>query len=117
METHESPVVEVDEADLADERLERRRTAEALGAFFAGLLLVTVVPFGFAALLAVFFNQEVVQRLFPLVAVIFVVPAVLLARKASRRFGGYLLLGMLLTAAVILGVGSAVLWFMVTTNA
>jgi hypothetical protein len=88
-------------------------TFVALAGFFAGLLFVTVVPGGFAGVLRLLFPFETAERLFPIVAVALVVPAVLVAHPRSRRFGLYMVVGMLVTALVVLGVTSLVLYYMV----
>lgn len=88
-------------------------TFTALTGFFSGLLFVTVVPGGFAGLLRLLFHYDTAERLFPLVAVALVIPTALVANPRSRRFGLYMVLGMALTALVVLGVTSLVLYFMV----
>ena len=45
-----------------------------------------------------------------------VVPFALLARRKTRRFGTYMFIGMVITALVVLGVASLVLYFMVRTD-
>lgn len=90
-----------------------RPTVVALSGFFAGMLFVTVVPGGFAGVLRLLFTFETAERLFPIVAVALVVPVALVANPRSRRFGTYFVIGMLVTALVVLGVTSLVLYFMV----
>lgn len=85
----------------------------ALTGFFTGMLFVTVVPGGFAGVLRLLFHYDTAARLFPLVAVALVVPIALVATSRTRRFGLYMVLGMVLTALVLLGVTSLVLYFMV----
>jgi len=85
----------------------------ALAGFFTGLLFVTVVPGGFVGVLRLLFHYDTAERLFPLVAVALVVPTALVANARTRRFGLYMVLGMLLTTLVVLGVTSLVLYFMV----
>lgn len=100
------------------ERSERdHATFTALAGFFSGLLFVTVVPGGFAGLLRLLFHYDTAERLFPLVAVALVIPTALVANPRSRRFGLYMVLGMTLTALVLLGVTSLVLYFMVRYQA
>lgn len=91
-------------------------TFTALAGFFSGMLFVTVVPGGFAGLLRVLFDYETAEDLFPLVLLTLVVPITLLAVPRSRRYGKYFLLGMGLTALVVLGVASLVLYLMVRVN-
>ena len=77
------------------------------------MLFVTVVPGGFAGLLRLLFDFDTAERLFPIVAVALVVPVALVANGRTRRFGTYMLIGMVLTALVVLGVTSLVLYYMV----
>ena len=88
-------------------------TFAALTGFFSGMLFVTVVPGGFAGLLRLLFDYDTAARLFPLVAVTLVVPTALVANRRSRRFGLHFVLGMVITALVVLGVASLVLYLMV----
>lgn len=88
-------------------------TFTALSGFFSGMLFVTAVPGAFAALLRLLLPYERAEELFPLVLLTLIVPLGLLAYKPTRRFAGYLLIGMVLTALVVLGVASLVLYFMV----
>ena len=46
-----------------------------------------------------------------------VLPIVLLAKRKTRRFAIFMVIGMVLTAAVVLGVASLVLYFMVQSDA
>lgn len=88
-------------------------TFTALTGFFTGMLFVTLVPGGFAALLRLLLPYERAEQLFPYVLVTLVVPVGLVAVPRTRRFGLYFLLGLVLTALVVLGVASLVLYFMV----
>jgi len=88
-------------------------TFTALTGFFSGMLFVTVVPGGFIGVLRLLFTFETAERLFPIVAVTLVVPAVLVANARTRRFGVYMAIGMVLTALVVVAVVSLVLYFMV----
>jgi hypothetical protein len=88
-------------------------TFTALSGFFTGMLFVTLIPGGFAALLRLLFEYDTAEELFPFVLLTLVVPITLLAVPRSRRFGIYMLIGMALTALVVLGVASLVLYFMV----
>ena len=91
-------------------------TFTALAGFFSGMLVVTVLPGGFVGVLRLLFEYDTVEDLFPFVLLLLVVPVVLLALPRTRRFGIYLLLGMVLTALVVLGVASLVLYFMVRVD-
>lgn len=91
-------------------------TFAALTGFFSGMLFVTAVPGGFAALLRLLFDYETAEKLFPLVTLALIIPAALLAKRKTRRFAQYMLIGMALTALVVLGVTSLVLYFMVRAD-
>lgn len=86
-----------------------------LTGFFSGLAFMLLVPGLFAALLEALFPLHTVSDLFPFVLVALVVPVVLVAGPRTRRFGLFFVLGMAATAAVVLGVGAAVLWLMTAT--
>jgi hypothetical protein len=92
-------------------------TFAALTGFFSGMLLVTALPGGFAAILRTVLPDETAEKLFPLVLIGLVLPIVLLAKRKTRRFGIFMVIGMVLTAAVVLGVASLVLYFMVWSDA
>lgn len=91
-------------------------TFTALTGFFSGMLFVTVIPGGFASILRLLFDYATAEDLFPLVLVTLVVPIALLGRPRTRRFGIYFVIGMALTALVVLGVASLVAYFMVRAN-
>ena len=91
-------------------------TFTALSGFFAGLLFVTVIPGGFASVLRLLFDYHRAEQLFPFVLVTLVVPITLLSLPRTRRFGIYFVIGMALTALVVVGVASLVAYFMVRTN-
>lgn len=88
-------------------------TFTALAGFFSGMLFVTLVPGGFAGLLRLLFDYDTAEKLFPFVLVTLAVPIALLAVPRSRRLGIYFVIGMVITALVVLGVASLVLYFMV----
>ncbi|MDQ4052626.1 MAG: hypothetical protein M3237_07980 [Actinomycetota bacterium] len=87
-------------------------TFYALTGFFTGLATVIVVPGAFAAILNAMFTYERAEDIFPFVLLIFIVPIGLIAAPRTRRFGRYMLLGMLLTAVVVVGVAALVLWIL-----
>ncbi|HET9419487.1 MAG TPA: hypothetical protein VFO49_00035 [Nocardioides sp.] len=91
-------------------------TFSALTGFFTGLVVVLVVPGGFAAVLRTMFSYDTAEDLFPFVLVMFAVPIVLIAVPRTRRFGRYMLLGMLATAAVVIGVAALVVWILIMTD-
>ncbi len=84
----------------------------ALSGFFTGLLTVIVIPGAFAAILNAIFTYERAEDFFPFVLVVFAVPFALIAATRTRRFGKYMLLGMTLTAVVVIGVAALVLWIL-----
>lgn len=88
-----------------------------LTGFFSGLLFVLIVPGLYAGILGMFLQPHQVRSVFPWLLVGLVVPAYLLARPHSRRFGAYFLLGMVGTAIVVLGVGALAIWVMMKADA
>lgn len=95
----------------------RHPTFVALSGFFTGMLFVTAVPGGFAGVLRLLFDYDTAEELFPLVLLSLVVPITLLTWGRTRRFGAFMVVGMVLTALVVLGVASLVLYFMVRYDA
>jgi amino acid transporter len=85
----------------------------SLAGFFTGLVFVVVVPGAYAALLASMVDTESAEDLFPFVLVAVAVPIALLVHPHTRRFGRYMLLGIVSTALVVGGVAALVLWFLV----
>jgi hypothetical protein len=102
--------VAADDARAPDRWHRDHPTFSALSGFFTGLLTVIVVPGGFAAVLNGVFTFERAEDFFPFVLLILVIPFGLIAAPRTRRFGRYMLLGMVLTAVVVLGVAAVVLW-------
>lgn len=92
-------------------------TFAAITGFFAGMLFVTALPGGFAGVLRLLFPYDRAQELFPLVLIALVLPIVLLAKRKTRRFGVFMVIGMVVTLLVVLGVASLVLYFMVQYDA
>ena len=88
-------------------------TFAALAGFFAGMLFVTALPGAVAGILRLLLPYETAESLFPLIALTLVFPIFLLAKRKTRRFGQYMFIGMVITALVVLGVASLVLYFMV----
>ncbi|WP_208542912.1 hypothetical protein [Nocardioides euryhalodurans] len=88
-------------------------TFAALTGFFAGMVFVTAVPGGFAGVLRLLLPYDRAEELFPLVLVFFLAPLVMLFPRRTRRFAQFMWLGMAVTAVVVLGVASLVLYFMV----
>lgn len=88
-------------------------TFVALAGFFTGMLFVTAVPGGFAGLLRWLLPFEAAERYFPWVAIAVLIPIALVAYRPTRRFGTYMWIGMALTALVVLGITSIVLYAMI----
>ncbi|WP_028658911.1 hypothetical protein [Nocardioides insulae] len=84
-----------------------------LAGFFTGLAVVVVVPSISAAVLSALLGTDDATRLIPFVAVLLALPLALMVVPRSRRFGLYMLLGMVLTAVVAVGVAAATLWILV----
>lgn len=92
-------------------------TFTPLAGFFTGLALMIIVPGLFAAVLHVLLDDQTAEDLYPFVLVIFALPLALVVGHRTRRFGAYLLLGMVVTGVVVAGVTALVLWFMFTHQA
>lgn len=92
-------------------------TFAALSGFFTGLVFVIVVPGAYAALLRALVDQETGEELFALVLVALAVPITLAIVPRTRRFGRYMLLGILSTAVVVLGSAALVLWILYSVEA
>jgi 4-amino-4-deoxy-L-arabinose transferase-like glycosyltransferase len=89
-------------------------TFTSLTGFFTGLAFVIVVPGLFAAVLGWIFPYDTAESLFPLVLVTLAVPIGLVIAPRTRRFGRYMLLGMVATAVVVGGVAALVLWYLIS---
>lgn len=87
-------------------------TFSSLAGFFTGLLFVIVVPGTYAALLSVLVDSDTAEGLFPLVLVAFAVPIGLAVAPRTRRFGRFMLLGIVTTAVVVLASAALVLWYL-----
>jgi hypothetical protein len=92
---------------------ESHPTFAALTGFFAGMVFVTAIPGAFAAALRLLLPYEQAERWFPLVAVFFLLPLAMLVPRRTRRFAQFVWVGIVVTAIVVLGVTSLVLYFMV----
>jgi hypothetical protein len=91
-------------------------TFAGLVGFFSGVAYVIVVPGVYATLLSLFLGDSTAQRLFPLVLIALVVPLVMLVPRKTRRFAGFMLLGVVLTIVVIGATAALVIWVMVRTQ-
>lgn len=89
-------------------------TFTALTGFFTGLAYVVLVPGLFIGLLHLVLDDDTAEGLFPFVLVMLAVPIGLLVAPRTRRFGAYMLIGVVVTALVIGGVAALVLWYMIT---
>lgn len=92
-------------------------TFAGITGFFAGMLYVALVPGGIAAVLRYVLDDQGIKTAFlPVVIALIVLPVVLLVPRKTRRFGTFVLVGMAVTIAVVLGVTSLVLYLMVQTG-
>ena len=73
-----------------------------------------VVPTLFAAVVGALAGSDRVGGLFPFVVIILAVPLALVVPARTRQFGAFMWLGIVTTEVVVLGVGSLVLWYMVS---
>jgi len=106
-------------SETDDERGWWRRdhpTFSALLGFYTGLVTVIVLPGGFAALLSALVSTERASSLYPFVLLVFAIPLALLAPTRTRRFARYMLLGMVLTALVVVLVAAVTLFFLVRSD-
>ncbi|TNM41131.1 hypothetical protein FHP29_08950 [Nocardioides albidus] len=87
-----------------------------LAGFFTGMLAIIVVPGLYAAIIKWLAGYKRVEELFPFVLLMFVVPIGLLVPHHTRRFGRYMLLGMVSTVLVVLVVAAAVVWFLLSKD-
>lgn len=88
-------------------------TFTALTGFFTGLAFVIVVPGLFATILNLLVDYNTAEELFPFVLVMLAVPTGLLIAPRTRRFGIYMVIGMLVTLLVVASVSALVLWYMI----
>ncbi|GAA0986723.1 hypothetical protein ENKNEFLB_01417 [Nocardioides aquaticus] len=91
-------------------------TFTALAGFFTGLVTIIVVPGLYAGLLSTLTDTDTAETLFPFVLLVLVVPIGLSIAPRTRRFGLYLLLGMVSTAVVMAVVAALVLLVLVRTG-
>ena len=92
-------------------------TFSALTGFFTGLAFVLLVPAAFVGLLHLVVDDETTNDLFPLVLVGLAVPLGLMATSRTKRFGTYMLAGVVVTAVVVGGAVSLVLWVLMARDA
>jgi hypothetical protein len=87
-----------------------------LAGFFTGMLFIILVPGTYAAILKGLVGYKRAEDLFPFVLLTLVVPIGLLVPHHTRRFGRYLVFGVLATAIVVVGVALGVLWFLINRD-
>jgi hypothetical protein len=92
-------------------------TFTALTGFFTGLAFVALVPAAFVGLLHLVVDDETTNDLFPMVLLALAVPIGLTASPRTRRFGTYMLIGVVVTALVVGGAASLVLWVLMARDA
>jgi 4-amino-4-deoxy-L-arabinose transferase-like glycosyltransferase len=83
-----------------------------LAGFFTGMAFIILVPGTYAAILKSLVGYERAEDLFPFVLLTLVVPISLLVPHHTRKFGRYMLFGVVATAVVVVGVALGVLWFL-----
>lgn len=94
----------------------RHPTFVALTGFYVGMLLMIVIPSGFAAVVTQLTSAGSLTSYAPFGLLPFAIPLVLIAIPDTRRFGRYMLLGMVSTALVVAVVGGGVLYYLVNTS-
>ncbi|UMG93005.1 hypothetical protein [Nocardioides sp. TF02-7] len=87
-----------------------------LAGFFVGMAYVIVVPGTYVAIVNRLVGFERGDELFPFVLLTLAVPIGLIVPPRTRRFGGYMLFGVLSTAVVVLGVAAAVLGILIARD-
>ena len=88
-------------------------TFAGITGFFAGMLFVTALPGALVGILRLLVDYDTAEELFPLVLLALAVPIFMLVKRKTRRFAQFMFVGMVVTALVVLGVASLVLYFMV----
>jgi hypothetical protein len=83
-----------------------------LAGFFTGMLYIIIVPGLYGAVLKSLVGYQRAESLFPFVLLTLVVPIGLVVPHRTRKFGKYMLLGVVSTVVVVAGVGLGVLWFL-----
>jgi hypothetical protein len=117
----ETPADEPDQAEAPPPRQldwwhRDHPTFFALTGFFSGLVLAAVLPAIFFGILRAVWDDRVAEEAFPFVLIFLALPISLIVFPRTRRFGGYLLFGMLVTLFVVFGVGMFVFWLMLTSS-
>lgn len=91
-------------------------TFTALSGFFTGLVFVILVPGVYGAVLGAMVDFETAESLFPFVLVALAVPVGLVLAPRTRRFGCYVVVGMVTTLVVVASVTALVLWYLVSRD-
>ena len=112
METQEQQVEEVSQERHFEWWHHSHPTFAGITGFFAGMLFVTALPGAYAGLLRLLFDHETSEQLFPFVLLALALPIALLVTRKTRRFAQFMFVGMIVTALVVGGVASLVVYFM-----
>ena len=84
----------------------------ALAGFVPGLAFVALVPAVYVGVLRTVLSDASAEALFPFVLGTLALPLGLLVTERTRRFGRYMLLGMVVCAVVVIGVATLVIWLL-----
>ena len=112
METQEQQVEEVSQERHFAWWHHSHPTFAGITGFFAGMLFVTALPGAYAGVLRLLFDHETSEQLFPFVLLALALPIALLVTRKTRRFAQFMFVGMIVTALVVGGVASLVVYFM-----
>ncbi|HEU4338154.1 MAG TPA: hypothetical protein VFR45_12630 [Nocardioides sp.] len=112
METQEQQVEEGSQERHFEWWHHSHPTFAGITGFFAGMLFVTALPGAYAGLLRLLFDHETSEQLFPFVLLALALPIALLVKRKTRRFAQFMFVGMIVTALVVGGVASLVVYFM-----
>src|SRR5215203_4540146 len=89
----------------------------AITGFFAGLAFLSLVPAIYIWVLRLFFSDETAEALFPFVLVALALPIGLVVTERSRRFGIYMIMGMVVGGIVVAGVTALVIYVLMVREA
>ena len=89
----------------------------AITGFFAGLAFLSLVPALYMWVLRLFFSDETAEALFPFVLVSLAVPIGLVITERTRRFGTYMIIGMVVCGVVVAGVTALVIYVLMMREA
>ena len=112
METQEQQVEEASQERHFEWWHHSHPTFAGITGFFAGMLFVTALPGAYAGVLRLLFDHETSEQLFPFVLLALALPIALLVTRKTRRFAQFMFVGMIVTALVVGGVASLVVYFM-----